>query len=248
MKLHILSDLHIEYAPFTPPETGADAVILAGDIHSGTKGISWAKDTFPNSAVMYIPGNHEYYGQALPDHTSKLKALAQGSNVRILENDTVVLDEVVFVGCTLWTDFELFGNPRVAGYYATQSMTDYRRIRVNPDYRKLRSLDTAGTHYSSRHWLAQQFEQHRGAKIVVVTHHAPSTKSLPEGYEDDILSAAYASHLDEFVELSGACLWIHGHVHKPVDYLIGTTRVICNPKGYPDEHNTDFAPGYVATV
>jgi hypothetical protein len=174
--------------------------------------------------------------------------MTQGSNVHILEKDTLVMGDVVFLGCTLWTDFELFGNPRVAGYYATQSMTDYRKIRVSSDYRKLRSIDTAGIHHSSRWWLTGQLEQHRGEKIVVVTHHAPSKRSLPQGYESDILNAAYASDLDEFVETSGACLWVHGHVHVDQDYLIGSTRIICNPRGYPDEHNSSFAPDYVITV
>jgi hypothetical protein len=184
----------------------------------------------------------------MPDHTGKLKALANGSNVHVLENDTLVLEQVVFLGCTLWTDFELFGNPRIAGYYATQSMNEYWKIRVSPSYRKLRSIDTASIHYGLRHWLTEQLEQHKGSKIVVVTHHAPSARSLPAGYEDDILSAAFASRMDDFVESSGAILWIHGHVHIPQDYFIGSTHVICNPRGYSDETNTNFAPDYVVSV
>jgi predicted phosphohydrolase len=132
MRLHILSDIHLEHAPFNPPKTEAEVVILAGDIHAGIKGITWAMVTFQNAPVAYILGNHEYYGQAIPKHIIKLKELAQGSNVHVLENDAFVLGDVVFLGCTLWTDFELFGNPRVAGFYATQSMTDYRKIRVSP--------------------------------------------------------------------------------------------------------------------
>jgi hypothetical protein len=109
-------------------------------------------------------------------------------------------------------------------------------------------LDTAGIHYRSRAWLAEQLEKNRGAKIVVVTHHAPSKRSLPPRFDDDLLSAAYASHLDELVEHSDARLWIHGHVHEQQDYMIGTTRVLCNPRGYPDEFNTSFAPDLLATV
>jgi Icc-related predicted phosphoesterase len=248
MQLLVLSDLHLEFAPFSPPNTGADIVVLAGDIHSGIKGIAWAKSAFPNSKVIYVPGNHEYYGQALPEHTRKLKEMAQGSNVHVLEKDSKVIDDVTFLGCTLWTDFELFGNPRVAGYYATQNMTDYRKIRVSPDYRKLRSIDTAGIHYSAQNWLAGQFEQYRGSKIVVVTHHAPSARSLPEGYEDDILSAAYASNMDEFVERSAACLWLHGHIHLFRDYYIGNTRVMCYPRGYLHEDNDDFQPSILVNV
>lgn len=247
MQLHILSDLHLEFALFEPPKAEAEVVILAGDIHPGIKGVAWAMDKFPDSQVIYILGNHEYYGQAYPKHISKLKEMTQGSNVHVLENDSFISGGVVFLGCTFWTDFELFGNPRIAGYFATQNMTDYHSIRINPSYSKLRSIDTAGIHYRSRYWMAEQLRMHKGAKIVVVTHHIPSVKSLPEDYDDDLLSAAYASDLDDFVENSGACLWIHGHKHKRRDYFIGKTRIICNPRGYPGK-NSDFIPDLVISV
>ena len=248
MKLHLLSDLHLEFAPFTPPKTVADLVILAGDVQPGVKALPWIKENFANLPVIYVLGNHEYYGQALPKHSQKLKELTLGSNIHILENDCMVLGDVVFVGCTLWTNFELFGNPKVAGYYATEYMNDYRKIRVSPDYRRLRSIDTAGLHFRSRQWLASQFELQRGRKIVVVTHHAPSARSLRAGKEDDILSAASASHMDEFVEKSGAKLWFHGHMHVSADYLLGKTHVRCNPRGYIDEPNLQFIPDLIFEV
>lgn len=142
MKLHILSDLHVEFEMFNPPQTGSDIVILAGDIHVGKKGIDWAKVNFPDKPVIYVLGNHEYYGRTFPKHIDDLKQLAEGTNIHILENDRLVVDGFTFLGCTLWTDFKLFGEPKIAGYQATQIMTDYRRIRVSPQYRKLRSLDT----------------------------------------------------------------------------------------------------------
>jgi hypothetical protein len=82
-----------------------------------------------------------------------------------------------------------------------------------------------------------------------VTHHAPSFRSVPETYQQDIISAAYASHLDELVETSGAALWIHGHNHGYSDYQIGKTRVLCNPKGYPHETGKNgFKPALVVSV
>jgi hypothetical protein len=143
MKIHILSDLHIEFESFHPPKTDADMVVLAGDIHIGKKGIDWAKATFPSQQVLYVLGNHEYYGRAYPKHINDLKELVAGTNIHVLENDRLVIDNIVFLGCTLWTDFGLFDAPKIAGYHATQTMTDYRKIRVNPQYRKLRSVFTA---------------------------------------------------------------------------------------------------------
>jgi Icc-related predicted phosphoesterase len=250
MKLHVISDLHVEFESFNPPKTEADMVILAGDIHVGKKGVDWAKANFPDKHVIYVLGNHEYYGRAFPKHVSDLKEIVKGTNIHILENSHLVTDDVVFMGCALWTDFKLFGDPKIAGYQATQIMTDYRRIRISPEYRKLRSIDTAAIHAKSLRWLDAEIAKLKdsGKKLVIVTHHAPSKRSLSKFHEDDILSAAYASHLDCFVRESNAQLWIHGHVHTQQDYSIGNTRIICNPRGYPDEQNQDFMSGLVIEV
>jgi Icc-related predicted phosphoesterase len=244
MRLQVFSDLHIEFEPFVPPVTGADIVILAGDIHVGKKGIHWAQSNFPDRPVIYILGNHEYYGRAFPKHVDDLKELAAGTNIHILENDRLEIDGIIFLGCTLWTDFQLFGEPKIAGYNATQSMTDYRKIRVSPQYRKLRSVDTATIHAKSLRWLQAEVVkcQAEGNKLAIVTHHAPSQRSLPAAYQEDILSA---SHLDDFVAESGAALWVHGHIHTQQDYTIGNTRIICNPRGYPDEPNAGFIPNLI---
>jgi Icc-related predicted phosphoesterase len=247
MRLQVFSDLHIEFEPFVPPVTGADIVILAGDIHVGKKGIHWAQLNFPDRPVIYILGNHEYYGRAFPKHVDDLKELSAGTNIHILENDRLEIDGIIFLGCTLWTDFQLFGEPKIAGYNATQSMTDYRKIRVSPQYRKLRSVDTATIHAKSLRWLQAEVVKCKaeGNKLAIVTHHAPSQRSLPAAYQEDILSAAYASHLDDFVAESGAALWVHGHIHAQQDYTIGNTRIICNPRGYPDEPNEGFIPNLI---
>ena len=248
MKLHILSDVHVEFEDFEPPETSADVVLLAGDIHVGAKGLTWAKEKFPSTPVLYILGNHEYYGEALPKHTRRMKERSQDTNIQVLENDRVVIDDITFLGCTLWTDFRLFGDPRIAGYEATQKMTDYRKIRVNPEYRRLRCVDTAGEHHKSLQWLREEVELCEPTKTVIVTHHAPSPKSFPADYTGDLLSAAYVSELDDFVSSCGVPLWVHGHLHSQSDYTLGSTRVLCNPRGYPDESNPRFVPNLVVDV
>jgi predicted phosphodiesterase len=250
MKLHILNDLHVEFDTFAPPETDADVVVLAGDIHVGTKGISWASTVFPDKPVLYILGNHEYYGKAYPKHVDDLKALAKGTNIHILENDSLTIDNYTFLGCTLWTDFKLLGDPRIAGFQATQVMNDYRKIRLSPQYRKLRSIDTVVIHNRSLAWLHQEIEplKARSAKTIIITHHAPSKNSLPDDRQEEIFSAAYASSLDDFVAASGASLWVHGHIHHQQDYALGQTRVVSNPRGYPDERNAQFLPNLVVEI
>jgi predicted phosphohydrolase len=124
MKLHVLADIHVEFGAFTPPKTGADLIVLAGDVHIGQKGLNWAKEAFKGREVVYVLGNHEYYGKALPKLTDLIKTSAQGSNVHILENDKFVMDNVVFLGCTLWTDFKLLGEPEVGAKLVSERYYD----------------------------------------------------------------------------------------------------------------------------
>lgn len=242
MKIKILSDLHLEFADFSVSTDDCDIVILAGDIHIKNKGLDWALRNIPTKPVLYALGNHEYYGKSYPKHMEALKEESRGSNVHILENDRVTIDGINFFGCTLWTDFELFGDPRTAGYHCQQIMTDYKKIRILPNYSKLRSLDVAVIHRRSLTWLGEALSERAGQKNIVITHHGPSIQSLPEHKSDDLASAAYVSHLDDFVKKHSPNYWIHGHLHKSSDYQLGACRVICNSRGYPDEPNPQFNP------
>ncbi|MEM6513538.1 MAG: metallophosphoesterase [Pseudomonadota bacterium] len=247
MKLHILSDIHVEFEAFVPPATDADVIVLAGDIHVGRKGLDWALEQFPDKPVIYVLGNHEYYGKAVPKLTNELQKIAANTNVHLLERSSVEIDGVTFLGSTLWTDFELFGDPRIAGFEAQQKMTDFKKIRVSPRFSRLRSVDASVMHYRAKKWIQEELRKTVG-KVVVVTHHGPSARSLPERYREDLLSAAYVSDMDDFVSKSDATLWIHGHLHSTSDYRLGNTRVVCNPRGYPDESNDEFAPDFVVTL
>jgi Icc-related predicted phosphoesterase len=160
--------------------------------------------------------------------------------VRFLENDAAEIDGVVFLGCTLWTDFTLFGDPPSAMQEAETLMNDYRLIRVSPSYRRLRPADTLLMNAKSTAWLKQAIGEHQGKPLVVVTHHAPSMLSVQEQYKEDVVSAAFASPLDALVSSSHAKFRLHGHVHKAARYAIGQTQMLCNPRGYPDETNTGF--------
>ncbi|MEG3860085.1 metallophosphoesterase [Microcoleus sp. herbarium12] len=248
MKIQILSDIHIEFQPFDITETDSDVIILAGDIHVGDKGVIWVLNNIQHKPVIYVLGNHEYYGNAYPKLITKLKDICKDTNIHLLENDLVSIKDVVFFGCTLWTDYELFGNASYAGLEASQRMTDYKKIRLSPSYSKFKSIHTTIIHRKSLCWLTKALEENKLSKTVIITHHAPSKKSIPAADEKDILSAAYASNLDGFVAKSGAKLWVHGHIHNQLDYKIASTRVICNPRGYPDEPNDCFDPELVIEI
>ncbi len=242
MKLHILADLHIEFGEFRVPQTGADVVLLAGDLHVGDKGLHWAKDHFPDRDVVYVLGNHEYYRGAVPKLTQKLEGLSAGSNIHVLENRALTIGDVRILGCTLWSDFRLFNNLDIAVIAAQDIMNDYRLIRVSPAFRKLLPADTAKMHRKSRAWLKGELRRAKAEnkKTVVVTHNAPSIRSVPARYKTDPLSAAFASNMEDLIFDGEPDLWVHGHIHDSSDYRIGKTRVICNPRGYAHEPNPNF--------
>jgi Icc-related predicted phosphoesterase len=242
MKIQLLSDLHIEFEDYQYPECDSDIVVLAGDIHTKDRGVKWAMENIPDKPVIYILGNHEYYGKTYPKLVTEVKKLAAGSNIHVLEKDVVSIDGVNFLGCTLWTDFELFGDPRIAGYYCQTQMTDYKKIRRLPNYSKLRSIDTAVAHRNSKNWLSKELKIREGETNIVVTHHGPSLKSVLTGRHEDMTTAAYVSDLEEFIELHQPQFWLHGHLHNSSDYTIGKCRVLCNPKGYAGEENVNYHP------
>ncbi len=247
MNIQILSDIHLEFEEFEIDYSNSDVVVLAGDIHIGDKGVKWALEAIKDIPVVYVLGNHEYYRQAYPKLSRKLKELVTGTNVFLLENDHIELETIHFFGCTLWTDFELLGDPRVAGYECQQKMTDFKKIKKEPNYSKIRSLDISLINKKSVHWLESAIMPDL-EKSVIVTHHAPSRQSIPEHLKNDIISAGYASNLDNLVKGLNPTVWIHGHVHESADYKIGSTRVLSNPRGYPGERNLQFDPSFIVSL
>lgn len=248
MRIRLLSDLHLEFESFRYEHQGEDVVVLAGDIDVKGKALAWAKESLAQVPVLYVLGNHDFYGKAYPRLLDTLKAEAAGSNVSVLENDVVTIEGTNFFGCTLWTDFALHGDPRIYGAHCQSVMTDFKRIRFSNNFSKLRSVDVAGIHRTSRAWLDQALAARAGERNVVITHHAPSARSLPEAFFEDDASAAYASALDEMVERHAPALWLHGHEHASADYRIGACRVVTNARGYPDEPNAAFDPNLVVEI
>lgn len=249
MRILILSDLHHEVWRDAPPQAqqllGAlqpnlgvsqpDLVILAGDIDVGERAVSWADQTFPDLPVVYVHGNHEAYGQKIDTLKLKLaEACSATGHIHFLDKGELVIGNVRILGATLWTDFRLLGpdSVREAMQSAATSMNDYRKIRLaRAGYRKIRPIDVLQWHSDERRWLESQLAKPFAGSTVVVTHMAPSARSVPDRYGGHSLSAAYASDLEALV--SKADLWIHGHIHDSIDYQVGKARFVCNPLGYP---------------
>lgn len=256
MKLAIYSDVHLEFGePWMPADMDFDVLVLAGDIHVGTKGFKLYRG-WMDRWVVYVAGNHEFYGQYLPATIRELhgkSAEAERVGLFFLEKSSVTLDGVRFLGCTLWTDFCLFGADRQADAMAAaeKTMTDYRKIvavKDGPTKVMLAPQDTLRFHERAREWLAKELAKPHAGPTVVVTHHAPSIQSIAPRFRADLATAAYASNLEPLIEEHQPALWIHGHTHVACDYHIGATRVVANPKGYPGEAGTGFRQRLVVEV
>ena len=258
MKLQIVSDLHLEfwnsqpnYIGFTVA-AGADALILAGDIHVGLKGFERFL-TWP-VPVIYIAGNHEYYGcRELGAMTREMTERCAGTNVRFVEKEAVEIPgfpNVRFLCSTLWTDYLLFGRERQtrAMHECGETLADHSRIRSHG--RLFTPKDAMYRHFSSVDWLREQLEQPFDGKTVVVTHHGCHWNSVGTRWRHDLVSAGFASDLTPLVEQ--ADLWIHGHTHDSHQYQVGKCRVVVNPRGYPVSQggfeNADFNPQLVVEV
>lgn len=253
LRIWLFSDLHLEFADARLQPPDADVCICAGDI--ATNGIvpslRWlTANVAPAMPVIFVAGNHEFYRASIVESLAEARAFAIESGIHFLEQDSISLSGITFWGATLWTDFALFGRPDIGMALAQAQMNDFKRIKYSKQpYRRFRALDVLRSHRDGRSRLQETLSAPRSGKTIVVTHHAPSPESLSPAFRDDHLSAAYASDLRELVVEHQPYLWIHGHIHQAVDYRIGNTRVISNPRGYPDEPSFGlFNPSMVVEV
>jgi Icc-related predicted phosphoesterase len=254
VKVRIASDIHLDHyisCQIFPDLGKGDVLVLAGDILSvkyfKTDGfLRDVYDRFLNDCsknfnqVLYTLGNHEHFGF---NYEGTFKTLKEHlpDNIHLLENDTIKIGDWAFVGFTLWTNFRN-GNP-IEMMDAEQYMNDYKVIRIGSNYRKLRAQDTLNFHLKSRDYLLNQLETLK-ENVFVISHHAPSYRSIADEYKTSSCNSAYCSDLDELIMKHPQIKYfIHGHTHTPFDYKIGECRVICNPVGYPGQ-NTGFNPHF----
>ena len=247
MRIQYASDLHTEFGsrPLRKSDIKGDVLVLSGDIAGKPEQLAQSLRLLSGDVpILYVMGNHEFFGHDFaldPGHYRK--AIEGFPHVYLLEDRMVIIQGIRFLGCTLWTDF--FGG--VQGPSSERGMNDFEYITL--DGGNLRWTDVADRHRKSLAWLRKELETPFPGPTVVVTHHAPTALSNPPQFAGSPISGAFYSNLDTLIEETKPALWIHGHVHDSCDYVIGQTRVVCNPFGYEGiETNVDWDPRAMVEV
>lgn len=253
MKLNILSDLHVGYSALDTPLNDADVIVLAGDVAAPRQAAQWAMRL--DKPVIYVLGNHEFYGSSIDAAAAEMKRLCAGTHIHVLDNDEVIIDGVRFLGSTLWTDFMLFGDgtERTAAIVEAQRlMRDFSRIRMDTATGALFTPDdSAALFQRNAKWLNRCLDTPHAGTTVVVTHHAPSRRSIHPRFAGSLLNACFVSDAERVAGAGRAQWWIHGHTHDSFDYVLNGTRVICNPRGYAKagvNENARFDPDFTIDV
>ena len=251
MRIQILSDLHLSRGGLEVPRTGAPLVVLAGDVARPRDAIPWAARI--DRPVLYVPGNHEFYGSAPGATLREIAALAAGTNVTVLDDAEVVVEGVRILGSTLWTDFLLDGDGEArerAMDEAQRLVHDFTRIRED-DGSPFTPASSAARFARHAAWLARRLGEPHDGPTVVITHHAPARGSVHPRFAGSPLNACFVSALGRLMGAERVQLWIHGHTHDGVDYDVAGTRVLCNPRGYAKDgvnENAAFDPALCVEV
>lgn len=243
MKFRIMSDVHLDFCYIGGvdlPVLDDDAstiLLVPGDICEGnntallTEFLVMMSNRFKE--VIFVLGNHDYYMTDMFTHVQRIKELTENfHNVTFLHRSTRPKEfpdtHTVIIGATLWTNFN--NEETFALLDASRYMSDYTCIRY--DGEPLRSYHILDEHIADLEYIKYQLKQYEGWNTIVITHHAPSPLSITERYKGDFTNAYFVSDLHDIINEYNPYIWIHGHVHSSHDYLIDSTRVICNPVGY----------------
>jgi predicted phosphodiesterase len=238
VKLVVVSDLHLEFGePWDPPpEDAGDVLVLAGDIQVLKNNYDDLDDIFLawKKPIVYVLGNHEYYVKHPMDHVSNRLAAWITNNhphVRLLQDESCVIDGVCFFGGTMWTDFNRASAQAIAE--AQTGMADYRMI-LNPDDTWFQPADSIALHdvfvAKLSEWLLEWFE---GGPRVIVTHHAPCKNPNTQYHGSPIWPAFNSVDMGEVIKEYAIEAWIYGHTHECDDRIVSGTHVVSNQRGYP---------------
>jgi Icc-related predicted phosphoesterase len=261
MKIQVFSDLHADVLQIKPivVANNIDAVLVAGDT---CEGVLHAFEHLRKIVPLHIPivmtmGNHEFYRRFVPDELALARSHGPTFNIHVLENDTITLSGaggsggVRFLGATLWTDYRIFGEANQAATMnaCAKGMNDHRLIGwQKKPWLRFRPQEAALLHHRSKTYLegvlATPFE---GTATVVISHTAVHWNSIHPKYRSDPVTGSFLSDQSALIERYQPTLWVHGHVHNSSDYVVGKTKVLCNPHGYGTE-NPDFDAALVVEL
>lgn len=225
MKINYFSDIHLEFGELEMPNSDADIIIAAGDIGVSRQGVDWLK-TF-NKPVIYVAGNHEFYGNEHAEILRDIASQCKNSNIHFLENQHITLYGVRILGCTLWADLYIEGEKKAGKL--NRSLNDFKRITFlddafDPDH-------FSWLHQRSKNWLEEELAKPFAGKTIVVTHHAPTAWSWNDSPKA-LKKLAYCNDLKSLFHEYDIAAWFHGHIHSPADYRISGARILSNPRGY----------------
>ena len=256
MKAWIFSDLHLEIDPhFAFMEIpDADVCICAGDILDGgvIASLLWLGEFIsPHMPVIFVPGNHEYYRSSIKEGLAAGYQLAKShDNLFLLDGDALVVGGYRFIGATMWTNFNLHDDARLAMAIARDELNDYHRIKLSKTpFKRFTPQESMYLHHLAAVNIDNAYRSQPDFPTVIISHHAPSLMSVPRHFLKDGLTPSFASRFEYRILEYGPILWVHGHIHSPSDYLLGKTRVLCNPLGYPGETSRQsFNPNLVVDL
>ncbi|MCJ2109193.1 metallophosphoesterase [Methylobacterium sp. E-041] len=249
-RLWVFSDLHQDcpenaWDPVVhAPASGFDVAVVAGDVHMPLlRALEWLSERLPGLPLVYVPGNHDFWWDrgeeryTIQDQIERGRERAGTLGIHLLMDDACLIGGARFLGGTLWTDFRLGSFGLTHAFRSAQGrdgMVDYRRIRTGRRSRDRIEPDEVFAMYRASHaFLDAELARPHDGPTVVVTHHAPHPDSLPSRYAH--LAWCDASDLTDLIERHAPGLWVHGHVHRHADYLVGRTRIVCNARGHIDE-------------
>lgn len=256
MKIRILSDLHLDINRNYPIEYDKNTeevfTVIAGDTSGYPEDtIKFLKENQYIKNGVFVSGNHIVYNDERLDIRSLQdilkKEFPKESNITYLENDYKVVNDIVFVGATLWTDYKYCGQQETNMWIASRYMNDFRWGRWKDSDGNIQRLEPSNClqmHEESISYIDNITKQYPNNKIVVVTHHCPSPKCLSDKYINSSINASYISDLEQFIlDRPNICAWCCGHIHNSIEFLIGNCKVISNPRGYQirkENPNFDF--------
>lgn len=225
MLINYFSDVHLEFGEQQPPNTDADIIVAAGDIGVFTQGVEWLKNL--KKPVIYVAGNHEFYGNEYHHVMATLKAECQGSNIQFLDKQQYLFQGIRFLGCTLWADLFIEGGEKAEAIGKT--LNDFRKIQFKD--KQYNPVEFSQLHHEAKQWLAEQLAIPYPGKTIVVTHHAPTEWSWNDA-PHALKKMAYCNDLKPLFHEYEITAWFHGHVHNLGDYRIAGARILSNTRGY----------------